>query len=274
MRVRHSFSSRHTRKLENIRKQREKYPSLLNSIIQNSDIILEVLDARFPEETRNFEIENEIKKKNKIIIYILNKSDLVEKEKLMKFKLYPHAAISCIQREGTKKLRDFIKRLSKPILKKKEKVFVGVIGYPNTGKSSLINALIGKSSARTASQAGFTKGIQKLRLAEKISLLDSPGVIPEKEYSSIAQEKITRHAIVGGRSYSQIKDPEIVAADLMKKYPGVLEKFYKIHADGDPEFLIENLGREKRFMKRGGEIDEDKTARFILKDWQEGKIRI
>ena len=272
MRPRYSFSSRRTGKIAKMRKQRPKYPDLLKKIVENSDIILEILDARFPEETRNHEIEEEIKKLNKKIIYVLNKSDLTPK-KLKEFKIYPKKEVTCKERRGIRILRNLIKRESKKITKK-GKVVVGVIGYPNTGKSSLINILIGKKSAGTGAQAGFTRGIQKLKLDENTVLLDSPGVIPEKEYSPVEKEKIAKHAKLGARSYSQVKEPEIVIANLMKEYPEVLEKFYKIKTNGDSEILIEKLGKKKGFMKRGGEVNEDQTARYILKDWQDGKIKI
>ena len=269
MKPRYSFSSRRTRHTKNIRKQRGKYPQLIKKIIQDSDIILEVLDARFPEETRNLEIEEEIKDQNKKLIYVLNKSDLTNK-KLFEFS--PKIFVSCAARTGIKQLRDLIKILSKKI--NHEKVFVGIIGYPNTGKSSLINLLIGKSSAGVGSEAGFTKGIQKLKLSENLFLLDSPGVIPEKQYSHTEKEKISKQTIAGGRSFSQVKDPEIVVAQLIKEYPDILEKFYNIQANGDSEILIEELGRKKGFLKKGGLVDIDRTARRILRDWQIGKIEI
>src|SRR3989338_8231036 len=88
MRVRYSFSSRHTGRLKNIKKQREKFPNLLRKVIEFSDIILEILDARFIDETRNLVIEEAIKERDKIIIYIFNKIDLIDKEKISKEKLH------------------------------------------------------------------------------------------------------------------------------------------------------------------------------------------
>jgi len=273
MRVRYSFSSRRNRRVEKIRKQRPKYPDILNEIVDKSDIILEVLDARFPEETRNLGIEELITEKNKKIIYVFNKSDLTKKSKLKNFgHLNPGVQISCKKREGIKRLRDMIKKLSKKV--DSEKIFVGVIGYPNTGKSSLLNILVGKSSAGVGSEAGFTRGIQKIKLTEKIVLIDTPGVIPKEEYSQEDKTKISKHTIVGGRSYTQVKEPETVIHNIMQQYPGILEEHYGIGAKGDSEILIEELGKRKGFMKKGNKVNEDKTARQILRDWQEGKIKI
>jgi len=263
---------RSEKKLKNIKKQKQKYPSLVNKIVESSDIILEILDARFITDTRNLEIEKEIKKQNKKIIYVLNKSDLVNKIKKEK-NLQPHIFISCKLRKGIKELRNKIKIESKKITKFDDKITIGVIGYPNTGKSSLINLLIGKRSAGIGADAGFTKGVQKLKLTSGIMLLDSPGVIPEKEYSGVKKEAIAKHTIVGGRSYSQVKEPEIVVAKLIKEFKGILEKHYKINAKGNSEILLEKLGRKKRFLKKGDKINIDKTARLILKEWQIGVIK-
>ena len=278
MRVKYLFSSRHTgraRNPKNAKKQRQKYPNLLKKILEQSQIILEVLDARFVEETRNKELEKEIMEQNKKIIYVINKSDLnPEMENLPS----PNVIVSCTNRKGIKNLRDRIKIMASDIPKselgKEGKVMVGVIGYPNTGKSSLINLLIGRSSAGTGADAGFTKGIQKLRLSGEITLLDSPGVIPQKEYSSSDSRVMSKNAKLGARSHSQIKNPEQAIDELAREFPRMLEEHYKINSNNDSEILLEMLGRKKNFLLKGGIVDKDKTARFVLKEWQEGKIRI
>jgi hypothetical protein len=272
---------RSEKKLKNLKKQREKYPELLRKIIDSSDIILEVLDARFIPETRNSEVEAEIKERKKKIIYVLNKSDLIRRNKIKKSelkKIEPYVFVSCKERKGSRELRDKIKivskKIEKPIDEKLKKITVGVIGYPNTGKSSVINFLIGKSSAGIGADAGFTKGLQKLKLDSNIILIDSPGVIPKEEYSSSDIEAMVRNTKVGGRSYSQVKEPDVVVARLMSEYKDVLEKRYNIKAEGNSEILIEKLGRKKGFLKKGGNVDEDRTSRFILAEWQSGKIRL
>ena len=261
-----------TKRLENIKKQRGKYPSLLKKIIETSDIILEILDARFSKEMKNEEIEKLIKNKGKKIIYVLNKSDLTRKRDK---RLNPRIFVSCKNRKGISELRNKIKSEAAKIKKegKYNRVQVGVIGYPNTGKSSLINLLIGKNSAKTGAEAGFTKGIQKLRLTEGIHLLDSPGVIPTEGYSMTDREKIAQHVRVGGKSYSQVKNPELALNEIVKSNKKELERFYKIKFD-NAEDLIEKIGKKKSFLRKGGEINSDQTARAILKDWQIGLIEI
>ena len=260
------------KKIKNLKKQRGKYPLLLEKIIEISDIVLEILDARFVEEMQNKEIEKLIGKKGKKIIYVLNKSDLTMKRDRS---LSPRVFVSCKSRAGISELRNKIKIEAAKVKKVGTygRVQVGVIGYPNTGKSSLINLLIGKNSAKTGSEAGFTKGIQKLRLTGDIQLLDSPGVIPAEEYSMTNEEKIARQVKVGGKSYTQVKNPDLSLNEIVKSNKKDLEKFYGIEFE-DAEDLIEEIGKKKGFLKKGGVVDSDRAARKILKDWQLGEIRV
>lgn len=260
--------------------ERPKYPELAEKIIRMSDVILEILDARFISETRNLELEEKIKKLNKKILYVFNKSDLIDINRVNKkelAELSPKVFVSCTTRKGIKELRNKLKitsyHVETPLDKALGKITVGIIGYPNTGKSSVINLLVGKASAGVGADAGYTKGIQKINLTTEIVLLDSPGVIPNREYSGSDISAISRHTKVGARSHSQVKDPEFVVCDLVKEFPKVLDNFYNVESNGDSEVLIEKVGRQKGFLLRGNEVDEDKTCRLILKDWQEGKIR-
>lgn len=254
-------------------KQREKYPDIVLKLIETSDVVIEVLDARFPEETRNKNIEKLILKKGKRLIFALNKSDLIDKKTYVVPKdIKPYVLISSKKREGSRILRELIKREVKYRDGKMERAQVGIIGYPNTGKSSLINFLIGRTSAKTAYEAGFTKGLQKLRLSSKILLMDTPGVIPREKYSHTDKDKISHHVMVSARNYDKVRDPEFVVLKIFKKYPKALKNYYKIDFENNIEILLEKLGRERNFLSKGGVVDEDRTARSILRDWQEGKI--
>lgn len=258
----------------NIHKQ--SIPCLVDRIIEQADIILEILDARFIEKTRNYSIEKKAKSLGKILIYVLNKADLIDVNLIMENKeledLKPYIFLSCKDRRGTGTLRNMIKIQAKKL--DKESVSVGVIGYPNTGKSSIINLLIRKAVARTSSEAGFTKGIQKIKLASNLYLIDTPGIIPINENSTIMRRDLIKHSEIGARTWNKVKEPEMIIDRLVKENPGVIEKYYKIKAQGDSEVLIEQLGRKIHYLKKGNLVDETRTARQILRDWQEGKIKV
>lgn len=276
MRVRYSFSSRRTRTIDPFNQHRTPFPKLVEDVIENADILLEVLDARFIEETRNPEVEEFIKNKGKKIIYVLNKSDTINKNKINKellSSLYPFVFLSCKERKGTRDLRKKINIEVSRLKLKDNRAKIGIIGYPNTGKSSITNLLSGIHQARTSAEPGHTKGIQNIRISKNILLIDTPGVIPSNEKSATNREDLKKHAKIGVRSFSRIKDPEFVVASLMQENPLLFEKFYNIDVKGDAEILLEQLGRKKNFLLKGNCVDIDRTARLILKDWQEGNIR-
>lgn len=276
MRVRYSFSSRKTRTLDRDNQHRKEFPEITRQVISQADMVLEVLDSRFWQETRNLKLEGEILELGKKLVFVLNKSDLVDKKELAKQMndnyIYPYVLVSCKDRRGSKELRERIKIEKRKI--NKEKVQVGVIGYPNTGKSSIINILIGKQITRVSSESGFTKGMQKVKLSENIYLIDTPGVIPSSENSNLSSKDLVKHAQINVRTWDRVKEPEMILNSLVKQYPRMFEKFYNIQAGGDSEVLIEELGRKKHILKKKNLVDSDRVARMILRDFQCGKIEL
>ena len=275
MRTKYIFSSRRTGRIEGTNKHRKPYPSIAKEVIKISDIVLEILDARFIGDTRNKELENLIIKSGKRLIYVLNKSDLVDinsvKRNVELESMNPFIFISCKNRRGISDLRTLIKIEAKKEKKDYSRAQVGVIGYPNTGKSSVINILVGRFAAKTAAEAGFTRGMQKVRMTKGVLIIDTPGVIPEKE-TGRGQRNSTKHVQISAKMWDKAKDPDIIAFELMKKYPEI-EKFYGFDSGKNFDEFIEALGRKMNYLKRGNLVDTDKTSRKILRDWQEGKIR-
>ena len=274
VRVRYSFGSRHTGNLLNIKKQRKEFPKVADEVLAMSDIVLEVIDAKFVKETRNVEFEKEVKKKHKKIIYVLNKSDTIDEEDTKnRFYFHPYVFVSCKNRRGSTKLRNLIKKMVSQ-LNLDRKVLVGVFGYPNTGKSSLINFLVGRKSASVGNEGGVTKGLQKIKLAKDLYVIDSPGVIPGGKYSMEDNKKIALHAILNARNYSRVRNPELIVQELLDQHQKTIDEFYKIDSKGDVEILLEELGQRRKILKKGGIVDPDKTARIVVKDWQANNIKI
>jgi hypothetical protein len=237
----------------------------VNKVLFDSDLILEVLDSRVIDLTRNEELEAKAKKLGKPIIYVLNKCDLVDIKYLeKKKKILKHAVfVSSKLIYGTTILKEKIHAVGK-----KQKVKVGVVGYPNTGKSSLINALAGRASAKASSQSGFTKGYQFVKAGNRILLLDTPGVIPFKEDDEV------KHALIGSKSANQIKDPDMVVLELIKQLQGRVELYYDVEPCEDGFDTIEVIAKKLGKLIKGGEADIDSTSRMIIKDWQTGKINL
>ncbi len=237
--------------------------TIVNKVRKDSDLIIEVLDARLFQETRNLEIEQKIIRAGKPILFVLNKCDLVERDHLdqIKKELHPCVFISSTQKLGTTILKKKILELSRG-----EAVVVGIVGYPNVGKSSLINALSGRGAARTSSESGFTRALQKIRVDNKIVVLDTPGVFPWKEKDE------NKHTQSGALSYSRVKDAISAALQLFQEKRDLLKEHYDL-TSSDPDDLLEELARKWKKLTKGSKPDLEATARIFLKEWQTGKIR-
>ncbi len=257
---------------------RVAYPSQAREVIRISDVVLEVLDARFLDKTRHPELEAEVAALGKKLVFVVNKVDLVDidavKRTLEKSGMKPYVLVSSVKRIGKQALKERIYIEVRRMKVAHAMSHVGIIGYPNTGKSSLINYLAGKKAASTSAQAGHTRGIQKIKLAKGLFLLDTPGVIPLGEYVDPQREDMKKHTEIGVRTHDVMKDPEFVVSRLMQEHKGLLEAFYGVAATGDPEILLAELGKRHHLLKKGGAVDETRAARLVLKDWQEGKIRV
>ncbi|MEK6884984.1 MAG: hypothetical protein AABY22_35460, partial [Nanoarchaeota archaeon] len=123
-----------------------------------------------------------------------------------------------------------------------------------------------------AANAWKSLGIKKIKFAPGIVLLDTPGVLPKKE-SKQDSESMIKHAKIGIKNYDKIKDPEFVVYNLMKENPNLVESSYNMESNSDPDDFLEKLGRKKHFLRKGNQIDIDRTAKLIIKDWQTGNIK-
>ncbi|MBU0615841.1 MAG: 50S ribosome-binding GTPase [Nanoarchaeota archaeon] len=241
--------------------------SMVNKIVAEADVLLLVLDARMVIETRNEEIERKILATKKPMIYVITKCDLVEKNKLDKHGLKPAVLISSKKYEGTRLLSDEIYKQANKAGIDKEMISVGVLGYPNVGKSSLINAMKGRKSAPTSAMSGYTRGIAKIRAGGRIMMIDTPGVIPAGE------KDFMKHALIGTLDFTKTQEPDLVVMRIMQKFPGLVEDHYGVKPHEDHEETIDEIALKLRTLKKGGKPDTQRMARMILTKWQKGDIR-
>ncbi|XP_044527420.1 nucleolar GTP-binding protein 2 isoform X1 [Gracilinanus agilis] len=247
----------------------------LYKVIDSSDVVVQVLDARDPMGTRSPHIETYLKKEKpwKHLIFVLNKCDLVPTWATKRWVAvlsqdYPtlafHASLTNPFGKGAfiQLLRQFGK-----LHTDKKQISVGFIGYPNVGKSSVINTLRSKKVCNVAPIAGETKVWQYITLMRRIFLIDCPGVV----YPSGDSE--TDIVLKGVVQVEKIKSPEDhISAVLERAKPEYISKTYKIDYWENAEDFLGKLAFRTGKLLKGGEPDLQTVGKMVLNDWQRGRI--
>ncbi len=243
------------------------YWDIVRGIVKESDIVMEIIDSRFPDKSRNHELEEYVRRSGKKLLVVINKSDLISKRQAAKAKEEMDERcvfVSARFRSGIKMLRIELDKLSSGVETK-----VAVTGYPNTGKSSVINMLKGRKAARTSPTAGFTKGKQFVRMGKNTLLIDTPGVIP------LGENDETLMALLSSKNAYQLHDLEGTGIDiaeyLLKSMGETLTGFYGVEATDGEEFL-EKLALKRNKLKSGARPDINSGAMILIEDFQRGKI--
>ncbi|KAH6672245.1 NUC091 domain-containing protein [Halenospora varia] len=248
----------------------------LYKVIDSSDVVIHVLDARDPLGTRCRSVEKYIKEEapHKHLIFVLNKCDLVPTGVAASWvrylsKDYPtlafHASITNSFGKGS--LIQLLRQFSS-LHSDRKQVSVGFIGYPNTGKSSIINTLRKKKVCTVAPIPGETKVWQYITLMKRIYLIDCPGVVPPST-SDTPQDILLRGVV----RVENVENPEqYIPAVLTKTKPQHIERTYQIKGYKDHIEFLELLARKGGRLLHGGEPDVDGVAKMVLNDFLRGKI--
>ncbi|GFS74378.1 nucleolar GTP-binding protein 2 [Nephila pilipes] len=247
----------------------------LYKVIDSSDVVIQVLDARDPMGTRSKHIENFLKneKPHKHLIFVLNKCDLIPPWVSQRWVTilsheYPtmafHASITNPFGKGA--LINILKQFGK-LNEDKRQISVGFIGYPNVGKSSIINTLRSKKVCKVAPIAGETKVWQYITLMRRIYLIDCPGVV----YPT--GDTDTEIVLKGVVRVENVKDPEDHIPELMNRVKKeYLSKTYHVEDWEDPIDFLKQYARRSGKLLKGGEPDISTVSKMILNDFQRGKI--
>ncbi|XP_027340593.1 nuclear/nucleolar GTPase 2 [Abrus precatorius] len=247
----------------------------LYKVIDSSDVVVQVLDARDPQGTRCYHLEKHLKEncKHKHMVLLLNKCDLVPAWATKGWlrvlsKEFPtlafHASINKSFGKGS--LLSVLRQFAR-LKRDKQAISVGFVGYPNVGKSSVINTLRTKNVCKVAPIPGETKVWQYITLTKRIFLIDCPGVVYHNNDSE------TDVVLKGVVRVTNLKDAADHIGEVLKRVKKEhLERAYRIKEwDDENDFLLQLCKSTGKLLK-GGEPDLMTAAKMVLHDWQRGKI--
>lgn len=258
----------------------KKTRELIAENLKMVDIVIEVIDARIPVSSRNPIIDELVKSKRRLII--LNKSDLSDPKAneawAETFKKQGNLVLTmnCMTGIGVGQLYKLLSRLqdekNEGQLRKKS-LRMMIVGVPNVGKSSLINRMTGKKSAKTGDRPGVTKGKQWLGLENGMQLLDTPGIL----WPKFEDPQVGLNLAFCGSIKDEILDTASLALELIKvlqrDYPQLLRERYKLdELDEDALVNMEAIAAKRGFILPGKRIDYERCARTVLDEFRGGKI--
>ncbi|RKU48355.1 GTPase required for pre-60S ribosomal subunit nuclear export and maturation [Coniochaeta pulveracea] len=248
----------------------------LYKVIDSSDVILHVLDARDPLGTRCRSVEKYLREEapHKHLVFVINKTDLVPTSVAANWvralqKEYPTCAFKANMKNsfGRGSLIQLLRQFS-ILHKDRKQISVGLIGYPNTGKSSIINTLRGKKVCTIAPIPGETKVWQYVTLMKRIFLIDCPGIVPPNQNDT--PEDILLRGVV---RVENVENPEqYIPAVLRKCKKHHVERTYELTGWDDHIQFLELLARKGGRLLKAGEPDLDAVAKMVLNDFMRGKI--
>lgn len=249
------------------------------------DLIIEMTDARAPLAARNPDIDK--LGANKARVIVLNKADMADERANTLWKSYFEGlGYECLFMDSREKtnVKKLIQLIDKACEGKRERdrkrgilnrpVRAMVTGIPNVGKSTLINSISGRASAKTGNKPGVTKGNQWIKLNKSVELLDTPGIL----WPKIEDERVGEMIAFIGSINDMIIDRIELAAEIVKWFlqnkPQMFEEKYGFvpSEDQKAEDILAKIAEVRNIVKKGGEFDIDKAATGFINDFRSAKL--
>ena len=260
-----------------------KAKRMMQENIKLIDLVIELVDAREPLSSRNPDIDELAKNKSRMIL--LNKSDLADvranKEWITYFKDkgFHVVEINAKSGQGIKNIQGEVQiACSEKIERDRRRGIINrpvramVVGIPNVGKSTFINAFAKKAVTKTGNKPGVTKGKQWIKLNKNLELLDTPGILWPRFEDQVTGMKL---AFIGSIN-DEILHMDELAADFIKhikpRYNDLLIDRYTIEDIDNPHELLQAIALNRKCFKKGEELDILKAANLLIDDFRLGKL--
>lgn len=257
----------------------------IRSSLKLVDIVGEIIDSRIPISSKNPVIDDVLKDKPRIMI--LNKSDMADENETKKWlsyyrkKGYGAVVVDALHSKGFDKIYSVAKEMLADKFKKLEEknlssktIRMMIVGIPNVGKSTFINSISKRKSAKIGDRPGVTKQVQWIKTKNDLELLDTPGVL----WPKFEDERIGLHLAFTGAIKDEIMDIENLAFrfidELNKRDVNILKNRYNLSEDSyeDTLYLMDEIGRNRGAILKKNEIDYFKVANLVFDDFRKVKL--
>ena len=256
---------------------------MMQENIKLIDLVIELVDARTPMSSKNPDIDSLAGNKARVIL--LNKADLADPAgnaawtEYFKKKGFHVLEINARTGAGVRAVQGLVQEACKEKIErdrrrgiKNRPIRAMVVGIPNVGKSTFINAFAGKGCTKTGNKPGVTKGKQWIRLNQNLELLDTPGILwPRFENQQVGE----RLAMIGSINDEILHVDELAAAILIylqKHYQGKICERYETEESGDAYAMLKEISIQRKCFLKGEEPDLLRTSRIIVDDFRGGRL--
>jgi ribosome biogenesis GTPase A len=276
--------------MDNMKKEIQWYPGHMAKArrqmmekIKTVDAVLQVLDSRIPYSSANPDFNEMFA--NKVRLTVLNKSDMADPAASDKWIAHEKRqgsfaiSINATNKGERRKLTDFIIRSLKDKIERnknrgyKKTLRLMIVGIPNSGKSTIINMLAAKASAKTSNRPGVTRGQQAVRISDDIELVDTPGVL----WPKFEDERVGLNLAMTGAIKDDILDRYGLALSLIEtleaRYPGTLSARFGVEtAQKGADLILEDICKKRGLLMSGGRVDIERGCTMLLTEFRAGKL--
>lgn len=247
--------------------------------MRKTDVVIEVLDARVPFSSRNPVIEELRQENQRAALKILNKSDMADPERTKLWLAYYNSqpgvkavALSAKQPKAVRRIPDYAKALAPTRNSPLKPLRMMILGIPNVGKSTLMNALLRRVVTKVGDEPAVTKMHHRHELAKGMWLTDTPGMMWPGIGNDVGLKLAAAHSI-GRNAYDNTEVAAALGAYLLEQYPALLtQRFGSLAETLDGHGLLEAIARSRGFIVKGAELDVERAARIFLGEFRDGTL--